>query len=147
MAALKNKKTSRMKSPAAIEPTARHLWLASLGALVAVRRESKVAVQRVAAGVEDAATRIRQIALNAEADLRGGIADVRGQVQPKMIRLSSDVEARLAPIVDKLGLDRFGLKPKAKRVPRNGRKPAAKKPTLRRATRKPAKRVVKKAAN
>ena len=140
MAALKNKKTSRQKTTVAIEPTARHLWLASLGALVAVRRESKAAVQRLAAGVEAAAARIRQTARNAEADLRG-------QVQPKMIKLSSDVEARLAPIVDKLGLDRFGLKSKAKRVPRNGRKPAAKKPTLRRVTRKPAKRVVKKAAN
>lgn len=147
MAALKNKKTSRQKTTVAIEPTARHLWLASLGALVAVRRESKAAVQRLAAGVEAAAARIRQTARNAEADLRGGIADVRGQVQPKMIKLSSDVEARLAPIVDKLGLDRFGLKSKAKRVPRNGRKPAAKKPTFRRVTRKPAKRVVKKAAN
>jgi hypothetical protein len=148
MAALKNKKTSRNKHAAGIEPTVRHLWLASLGALVAVRRESQAAAQRIAAGVEDATTRIRQTARNAEADLRGGIADVRGQVQPKMMKLSSDVEARLAPIVDKLGLDRLGLKSKAKRVPRtSGRKSAAKKPTLRRLTRKPAKRVVKKTAN
>ncbi len=62
MAALKNKKTSRKKSAEAIEPTARHLWLASLGALVAVRRESKAAAQRVVAGVEDAATRLRRTA-------------------------------------------------------------------------------------
>ncbi|MDI1253479.1 hypothetical protein [Thermomonas sp.] len=147
MAALKNKKISRKKHAAAIEPTVRHLWLASLGALVAVRRESKAVALRVAAGVEDAATRIRQAARNAEADLRGGIADVRGQVQPKMMKLSSDVEARLAPIIDKLGLDKFGLKAKTRRAPSKGRKPASKKPTLRRATRKPVKRAAKKVAS
>lgn len=146
MAALKNKKTSRNKTTATIEPTARHLWLASLGAVVAVRRESLLAAQRVAAGVEDAASRIRQTARNAEADLRGGIADVRGQVQPKLMKLSRDVEARLAPIVKKLGLDKFGQKAKTRRAPGKGRKTATKKPTLRRAARKPAKRVLKKAA-
>lgn len=147
MAALKNKKTSRNKTTATIEPTARHLWLASLGALAVVRRESKLAGKRVAAGVEVAATRIRQTARNAKADLRGGVVDVRAQAQQKMMKLSSDVEARLAPIVDKLGLDKFGQKAKVTRSPRKSRNPAAKKPTLRRATRKPAKRAVKKAAN
>ncbi len=142
--ATRKMQAARKKNVIAIEPTPRHLWLASLGTLVAVRRESKAAAQRVASGVEDAATRIREMASNAEADLRGGIADVRGQVQPKMMKFSSDVEARLAPIVEKLGLDKFGLK--AKRAPRKGRKPATKKPTLRRATRKPAKRAAKKAA-
>ena len=124
----------------------RHLWLASLGALVVVRRESKGVMQRAAAGVENAGARLRKRARSAEADLRSGIADVRGQVQPKMMKLSSDVEARLAPIVDKLGLDKFGLKATAKRAPRKGRKPATKSPTLHRTTRKPAKRVRKRAA-
>ena len=143
MAALKNKKSSRKTTAAAIEPTPRHVWLASLGALVAVQRESKVAAQRAAAGIEDAATRILKTVRKSGSDLRSGMADVRGQVQPKMMKLSSDVEARLAPIVDKLGLDKLGLKAKAKRAPRKGRKPAAKKPALRRATRKPAKRAAK----
>ncbi len=58
------------------------------------------------------------------------------------MKLSSDVEARLAPIVDKLG-----LKPKVRPAPRKGRKPAAKKPTLRRTTRKPAKRAAKSMAS
>ncbi len=145
--ATRKKQASRKKNVVAIEPTARHLWLASLGTLVAVRRESKSAARRVAVGVEDAATRLLQTARNAEADLRGGIADVRGQVQPKMMKLSSDVEARLAPIVEKLGLGKFGLKAKAKRASRKGRKPASKKPTLRRATRTPAKRAARKVAN
>ena len=66
---------------------------------------------------------------------------MRDQVQPKVLKFSSDVEARLAPVLDKLG-----LKSKQKRTARKTRTPAAKKPTLRRATRKPAKRVAKKAA-
>ena len=57
------------------------------------------------------------------------------------LKFSSDVEARLAPVLDKLG-----LKSKQKRAARKTRTPAAKKPTLRRATRKPVKRVAKKAA-
>ena len=77
----------------------------------------------------------------AEADLRGGIEGVRHQVQPKVVKFSSDVEARLAPVLDKLG-----LKSKQVRATRKTRKPAAKKPTLRRATRKPVKRVAKRAA-
>ena len=147
MTALNNKKTSRTKASNAIQPTARHLWLASLGTLLAARRESKTAAQRIAASVDGTATRILNATRRAEADLRGGIADVRGQMQPKMMKLSSDVEARLAPIVEKLGLGKFGLKATPTRVPRKGHKQAAKKPTLRRATRKPAKRAIKKAAN
>ncbi len=147
MAALKNKKTSRKKIATSIEPTARHVWLASLGAFVAARRESKNAAKRVAAGVDSAASRILQATRRAEADLRGGIADVRGQVQPKMLKLSNDVEARLAPIVQKLGLDKFGLKATTKRASRKGRKPVSKKPTLRRVSRKPAKRAAKTLAN
>ena len=71
-------------------------------------------------------------------DLRGGIDSVRDQVRPKVVRLSSEVEARLAPVLDKLGLK--------KQAKRRGRKPAAKKPVARRTTRKPGKRVAKKAA-
>jgi len=148
MAALMNKKISRKtKAGVVIEPTARHLWLASLGMLVAVRRESKMVAQRVATGVEDAAARIRQTAMHARSDLRSGIADVRGQVKPKMAKLSSDVEARLAPIVEKLGFDQFSKKTKAKWTPRKGRKPAAKKRAMQRTTRKPAMRAVEKAVS
>ena len=75
----------------------------------------------------------------AEADLRAGVDGVRDQVAPKVACISNEVEARLAPIVAKLG-----LKPKAKRTPRKAAKAAKK--TTRRAVRKPAKRVAKKAA-
>ena len=66
---------------------------------------------------------------------------MRDQVQPKVMKFSSDVEARLAPVLDKLG-----LKSKQKRTVRKTRKPVAKKPATRRATRTPGKRVARKAA-
>ena len=131
----------RKKTTTKIEPNLRHAWLASLGLLVAARRESKAAAQRAATKAETAIADARKAVKRAEADLRGGIEGVRDQVQPKVVKFSSDVEARLAPVLDKLG-----LKSKQKRTARKTRKPVAKKPTLRRATRKPAKRVVKKAA-
>ena len=138
MAAIK-KKATRKTQAAALEPTPRHLWLASLGALVAVRRESKAAVQRAASKVENAVADARYAIRRAESDLRAGVDGVRGQVAPKMACISGEVEARLAPIVAKLG-----LKPKARRAPRKGRKNEAK--ATRRAVRKPVKRVAKKTA-
>lgn len=135
------KTASRKNTTTALEPNLRHAWLASLGLLVAARRESKAAAQRAATKAETAIADARKAVKRAEADLRGGIEGVRDQVQPKVMKFSSDVEARLAPVLDKLG-----LKPKQKRSARKTRKPAAKKPTLRRATRTPGKRVAKKAA-
>ena len=142
MAAIK-KKATRKTQAAALEPTPRHLWLASLGALVAVRRESKAAVQRAASKVENAVADARYAIRRAESDLRAGVDGVRGQVAPKVACFSNEVEARLAPIVAKLG-----LAPKAGRFTRKAkaRKSAAKKPVARRAVRKPARRVAKKAA-
>ena len=134
------KNASRKNSTTALEPSLRHAWLASLGLLVAARRESKAAAQRAASKMETAMADARIVMKRAEADVRGGIEGVRGQVQPKVVKFSSEVEARLAPVLDKLG-----LKPKQKRAARKTRKPAAKKPALRRAIRKPAKRVARKA--
>ena len=140
MAAMKNKKTSRNKHAAIVEPTARHLWLASLGALVAVRRESKAAVKRASSKLENTVADARYALRRAEADVRASVHGVRTQVEPKMHKFSSDVEARLAPVLAKLGLDT-----KAKRAPRKARKTTAKAP--RRTVRKPARRVAKQAAN
>ena len=138
MAAIKKKPTRKPKA-AALEPTPRHLWLASLGVLVAARRESKAAVKRASGKVENAVADARYAIRRAEADLRAGVDGVRSQVTPTVQKFSQDVETRLAPIVAKLG-----LKPKAKRAPRKSRKTAAK--ATRRTVRKPAKRVAKKAA-
>ena len=138
MAALKKKPTRKTKTTA-LDPTPRHLWLASLGMLVAARRESTAAAQRAASKVENTIADARYALRRAEADLRAGVDGVRSQVTPKVQKFSSEVEARLAPIVAKLG-----LKPAGKRAPRKARKSAAKAP--RRAVRKPAKRVAKQAA-
>ena len=131
----------RKKTTTTIEPNLRHVWLASLGLLVAARRESKAAAQRATAKAESAIADARKAVKRAEADLRGGIEGVRDQVEPKVLKFSSDVEARLAPVLDKLG-----LKSKQVRTTRKTRKPAAKKPALRHATRKSATRVARKAA-
>jgi hypothetical protein len=130
------KKATRKTQAATLEPTPRHLWLASLGVLVAARRESKAVAKSAAGKVEATIADARYALRRAEADLRAGVDGVRSQVEPKVQKLSHDVEARLAPIVAKLG-----LKPKASR---NTRKPAKK--AVRRTARKPAKRVAKKAA-
>jgi len=142
MATIK-KKATRKPQVAALDPTPRHLWLASLGMLVAARRESKAAVLRVTSRIENTVADARYALRRAEADLRAGVDGVRGQVAPKVACFSNEVEARLAPIVAKLG-----LAPKAGRFTRKAkaRKSAAKKPVARRAVRKPAKRVAKKAA-
>ena len=130
----KNHKASKP----ALEPTPRHVWLASLGLLVAARREGKAAAGRAAAKAGTAAASVRQAVKQAEAGLRDGLHDVRGQVQPTVVKFSHEVESRLAPVLDKLGLK--------KQAKRRGRKPAAKKTVARRTTRKPAKRAVRKAA-
>lgn len=134
--AANKKKATRKPHAAVLEPTPRHLWLASLGMLVAVRRESRAAVDRASAVLGNRAADARYALRRAEADLRAGVDGVRSQVEPKMQQFSHDVEAKLAPIVAKLG-----LKPKA---PRKTRKTASK--PVRRSVRKPAKRVAKKAA-
>jgi len=48
MAAIK-KKPTRKPQATALEPTPRHLWLASLGVLVAARRGSEAAAKRAGA--------------------------------------------------------------------------------------------------
>ena len=141
MATIRKNAPRKTKQTSNVEPNLRHVWLASLGLLVAARRESKAVAERASAKAETAIADARKAVKRAEADLRGGIEGVRDQVQPKVVKFSSDVEARLAPVLDKLG-----LKSKQKRTARKTRTPAAKKPTLRRATRKPVKRVAKKAA-
>lgn len=134
------KKKTRSKAQ---ETTLRHLWLAGLGAIAVVRRETLNVANDAAARVESFKQQAGKFANDAQANVRGGIASVREQGEAKASRFSADVEARLAPVLVKLG-----LKPKAKKVPR-GRKAAKKVVAKRtRATpkRKPAvaKRVVRK---
>ena len=126
------------RSPS-LDATPRHLWLASLGLLVAGRREGRQLLLQAQARAAGAAGDARKAVQQAEAGLRGGLYNVRRQVETKGQQLSADVEARLAPIVAKLGLKSAG-----KRASRTGRKAPAK--AVRRAVRKPAKRVARKTA-
>ena len=140
MAAKKKTKTQSK----AQETTFRHLWLAGLGAIAVARRETRSAVNDAVARVESLKQQAGTLANEAQANVRSGFASVREQGEAKASQFSADVEARLAPVLVKLG-----LKPKAKKASR-GRKPA-KKAAAKRTTRatpahkKPvAKRTVRK---
>ncbi|KAF1717993.1 hypothetical protein CSC74_03590 [Pseudoxanthomonas yeongjuensis] len=140
MAAKKKTKTPSR----AQETTFRHLWLAGLGAIAVARRETRNIANDAVARVESLKQQAGKLANDAQANVRGGIASVREQGEAKASQFSAEVEARLAPVLVKLG-----LKPKATKAAR-GRKPikkAAAKRTTRAtpARKKPAaKRTVRK---
>ena len=134
----------KSRKPAAhfnADPTPRHLWLASLGLLVAARREGMATVECAVNRAGTAADDLRKTARKAERQLRDTVDGLRGQIEPAIARVGSEVEARLAPVLGKLGL----AKPKARRPARKPRKAPAK-ASRRTTARKPAKRVVRKTA-
>lgn len=123
------------------ETTLRHLWLAGLGLAAIARRETLNAANDAVAKVESFKKQAEKLANETQANVRGGIASVReqgeatvGQFEAKVGQFSAEVEARLAPVLVKLGLKPDGGKTKrtrktvkkavAKRTP--ARKPAAK---------------------
>ena len=133
------KKTKTNSRATAQETTLRHLWLAGLGAIAVARRETRSAVNDAVARVESLKQQAGTLANEAQANVRSGFASVREQGEAKVGQFSADVEARLAPVLVKLG-----LKPKAKRVVRS-RKPATKQAAKRAPARKAvAKRTVRK---
>ncbi|MFD0738315.1 phasin family protein [Lysobacter koreensis] len=125
------------KSPAT-QTTARHVWLAGLGVVAMTRRELVDGSARMVEGLQALQRRAAQLANGATSNVRHGLDNVRGQVEPTVVRFSGEVEARLAPVLDKLG-----LKPKAAKPAR--RKPAATKAVRRPAARKPAQRTARSA--
>ena len=124
------------------ETTLRHRWLAGLGVFAVSRRETLNAANDAASKFGSLTTQAGKLASVAQANVRGSIASVREQGEAKASRFSADVEARLAPVLVKLG-----LKPKAKKATR-GRKPVKKavaKRTRAAPARKPAsKRAIRK---
>ena len=136
------RKRNTRKTASNIEATPRHVWLAYLGLFVAARREGRAAISRAVAKAEATSNDMRKATRQAEKELRGRVDELRSQVQPKVMQFSGDVEARLAPVLDKLGLKKAG---KAKRAPRKARKTAAK-ATRRTTARKAAKRTARKTA-
>lgn len=116
------KKSVTKKTPAkAPETNLRHLWLAGLGMVAIVRRETANAANDAVARIDALKQRAAKLAGETQDNVRGGIASVREQGEARVGQFSAEVEARLAPVLAKLG-----LKPK----------PAARK-------RKTAKKVVK----
>jgi len=131
MVAKKNSRGSK-------ETTLRHVWLAAIGAAVVARREARTAVEIAV----DEAGKLRERAIgfatDAQAIARGGLMTVREQIEPQVVQFGADIEARLAPLLAKLG-----LKPQAPTSARKAKKPAARK-TARRAARKPLPRTPRK---
>lgn len=110
------------------ETTPRHVWLAVLGVAAVARREA-----RTAAGIAfDEALRLRgeaaRIAVDARDIARGAVMTLQeafeAKVEPQVGRFSADVEARLAPVLDKLGL-KPGVRKPARKVRKAPAKPAA----------------------
>ena len=114
------------------ETTLRHVWLAGLGVVAIARRETLNAANDAAARVGVLKKQAAKLADEAQNNVRDGIASARVQGEAKVGQFSAEVEARLAPVLVKLG-----LKPKAKRVVRS-RKPASKAAAKRAPVRKPA---------
>lgn len=133
--------TVKRKTRAAKETTLRHLWLAGLGLVAIARRGSLDAAGRAVERADALQRRAQRFVRETRGNVRAQLDNVRGQVEPRVVKFSAEVETRLAPVLDKLG-----LKPKSQRPVRKARKTAkaAKKPA-RRAVRKPVKRAHRKA--
>ncbi|CBA16219.1 hypothetical_protein [Xanthomonas albilineans GPE PC73] len=96
--AMKMKKRSAIPEPGL--PTRRSLWLAGLGLVSLTHRRALAAASGAVDGATSLKARIAQWTDGAEHSVREGAAALRGQVQP----LSAEVEARLQPVLVKLGL-------------------------------------------
>ena len=130
------KKTPR-KTP---EPTLRHVWLAGLGLVAVARREARAAVAETGQRIDAARQQAATFASTAQRDVLGRLADVREQCEARVVQFSADVEARLEPVLVKLGLKKPTRKTTRTRKPaparaKTARKPAARKPAARRARR------------
>ena len=113
------RKTTRNKTP---EPTLRHVWLAGLGLIAVARREAIGAANDAVGKLQAARQQAEALAEQAQRGVLGRLADVREQGEASVERFSADVEARLQPVLAKLGLKT----PARKSAPRARKKPAAK---------------------
>ncbi|QCW26760.1 hypothetical protein FE772_14995 [Lysobacter enzymogenes] len=137
MAVGKRNKQAAAKPAASPTTTLRHLWLAGLGLAAVARREALAGAGRAAGQVEALQRRVREAASDARGNVVDGIENVRGQVEPKVVQFSAEVEAAGA------GARQARPEGRKPRAQRKGRKPAAKSkaPAARRAPRKPAARA------
>ncbi|SFK64834.1 phasin family protein [Lysobacter sp. cf310] len=132
--------TVKRKTRAPKETTLRHLWLAGLGLVAIARRGGFDAAGRAVERADALQRRAQKLVRETRQNLRAQLDSVRGQVEPRVVKFSAEVETRLAPVLDKLG-----LKPQAQRKARKPAKAKKKPAPARRAVRKPAKRAARKA--
>lgn len=127
------------KKSTTYETTARHVWLAGLGLVSVTRKEATATAARVLTGLAALSRRVERGVAEVQDDVRRGIDGVRDGLEPTLVRLGGEVEARLAPV-----LVNMGLRPPA-RVQRKTRKPTARRPAHGASVRKPAPPVAGKA--
>lgn len=132
--------TVKRKTRAPKETTLRHLWLAGLGLVAIARRGGFDAAGRAVERADALQRRAQKLVRETRQNLRAQLHNVRGQVEPRVVKFSAEVETRLAPVLDKLG-----LKPQAQRKTRKPAKAKKKPAPVRRAVRKPVKRAARKA--
>ena len=124
------------------ETTLRHLWLAGLGVAAVARRETVNAANDAVAKVVSLKNQAGKLADEAQANVLGGIASVREQGEAKASQFSAEVEARLAPVLVKLGLkpapkkSTRGRKTVKKAASKRARATPARKPAAKRAVRR-----------
>lgn len=94
------KKSSRHPT----ETSLHDIWLAGLGAMSIARREAKIAAE---IALDETAV-LRQRVMEATSDsrdiARGIFLTVQEQVEPKLGQFAADLQARLAPWIEKLDL-------------------------------------------
>ena len=133
------RKSRKRSAAAGVEPTPRHLWLASLGLIAAARREGIATAECAVARAEAARDELRKAARKAEKQVRDRVDGLRSQVQPAITKGGGEVEARIAPVLGKFGIDM----PKARKRPARKARKAPAKAARRTTARKPAKRVAR----
>lgn len=117
--AVKKKTTRKVQ-----DTTLRHLWLACIGVAATARREAGKAADDASTRVASLKQRASELAGQAQANVRGGIASVREQGGTRVSQFSAEVETRLAPVLAKLGIN--PQPPKASRARKATRKAPAK---------------------
>jgi len=122
-----------------LEPSLRHVWLAGLGLIAVSRREALTAVAEAGQRFDAARQQAVTFASTAQRDVLGRLADAREQGEARVGQFSAEVEARLEPVLAKLGLKKKPAR-KASRTrkaapAKSARKPAGRKPVARRTRR------------
>lgn len=122
-----------------LEPSLRHVWLAGLGLIAVSRREALTAVAEAGQRFDAARQQAVTFASATQRDVLGRLADAREQGEARVGQFSAEVEARLEPVLAKLGLKKKPAR-KASRTrkaapAKSARKPAARKPVARRTRR------------